>query len=107
MNTPEQLRDIGIATRENAADPRLMLAVDKVIARWIETGRRFSANEIRDEVPLIAGDLVGPRLRAASMRKPAEIVAVGEVRSSLLSTHAKPIKVWQSAEVVAAIRGAA
>jgi hypothetical protein len=104
--TPEALRDAGIATRENAADPRLILAVDAVIARWVESGRRFSANEIRDEVPTLAADLVGPRLRAASMRKPTEIVKVGEVRSSLLSTHAKPIAVWQSAAVVAAERAA-
>lgn len=105
--TPEALRDAGIAQRENAADPRLLLAVDKVIARWVESGRRFSANEIRDEVPVKAADLVGGRLRAASMRKPAEIVKVGEVKSTLLSTHAKPIGVWQSTEVVAAERGAA
>lgn len=98
--TPEGLRDAGIAQCENGADPRLILAVDAVVARWTESGRRFSANEIRDEVPLIAGDLVGPRLRAASMRRPAEIVKVGEVRSSLLSTHAKPIAVWRSALAV-------
>jgi hypothetical protein len=99
MNSPEQARDAGITTRENHSDPRLILAVDKVIARWVESGRRFSANEIRDEVPTLAADLVGPRLRAASMRKPTEIVKVGEVKSSLLSTHAKPIAVWQDARV--------
>lgn len=104
---PERLRDAGIAQRENGADPRLILAVDAVIAKWAASGRRFSANEIRDEVPTLAADLVGGRLRAASMRRPAEIIAVGEVKSSLLSTHAKPIKVWLSAEVTAAERGVA
>lgn len=106
-HAPEALRDAGIAARENHSDPRLILAVDAVIARWVESGRRFSANEIRDEVPTLAADLVGGRIRAAAMRKPAEIVKVGEVKSSLLSTHAKGIAVWQSAEVVAAERGAA
>lgn len=105
--TPERLRDAGIAQRENAADPRLILAVDAVIERWAASGRRFSANEIRDEVPVKAADLVGGRLRAASMRRPAEIAKVGEVKSTLLSTHAKPIAVWQNAEVVAAARAAA
>ena len=40
------------------------------------------------------------------MRKPAEIVAVGEVKSSLLSTHAKPIKVWLRADLALAERAA-
>ena len=107
MRTPTQLRDAGIAAAENAADPRLILAVDAVIERWTASGRRFSANEIRDEVPTLAAHLVGGRLRAASMRKPAEITKVGEVGSSLLSTHAKKIAVWQNAEVVAAERATA
>lgn len=96
--TPEDLRDAGIAHVENGADPRFTAAVDRVIARWAESGLRFSANIIRDEVPTAAADLVGPRLRAASMRRPVEIVKVGEVRSTLLSTHAKTIAVWQSPE---------
>jgi hypothetical protein len=107
MSTPTALRDAGIAARENAADPRLILAVDAVIEKWTASGRRFSANEIRDEVPTLAVDLVGGRLRAASMRKPTELVKVGEVGSSLLSTHAKKIAVWQRADVALAKRGAA
>lgn len=107
MTTPTILRDAGIASAEHAADPRLILAVDAVIEKWAASGRRFSANEIRDEVPSLASHLVGGRLKAASMRKPAEIAAVGWVRSSLLSTHAKPIVVWVRADVAAAEAGAA
>lgn len=101
MTTPTHLRDTALAAQEHAADPHLILAVDAVIERWIASGRRFSANEIRDEVSTAASDLVGGRLRAASMRRPVGLVKVGEVKSSLLSTHAKPIAVWQRADVAA------
>lgn len=94
MTSPADLRDAGIAQAELAADPRLILAVDSVIDRWSNSGRKFSANEIRDEVPVAAAHLVGARLRAAAMRRPIEIRKVGEVRSTLLSTHAKNIAVW-------------
>jgi hypothetical protein len=102
MSTPEQARDAGIAAAENAADPRLILAVDAVIAKWVASGRRFSANEIRDEVPTLAAHLVGGRLKAASMRRPVEMVKVGSVRSTLTSTHAKEIATWCGVDAVAA-----
>jgi hypothetical protein len=95
MSAATEARDAGIAAAEYAADPRLILAVDAVIQRWIDSGRRFSANDIRDELPSFARTIVGGRLRAAAMRKPQEIRVVGEVQSDLTSTHAKPIKVWQ------------
>lgn len=93
---PEQARDNAIAAAETAADPALVAAVDAVIARWTTSGRKFSANTIRGEVPTPALHLVGGRLRAAALRRPVEIVAVDEIGSDLTSTHAKPIKVWQS-----------
>ena len=96
--TPELARDAGMATAENAADPRLMLTVDRVIAEWAASGRPFSANDIRAALPASAGPLVGARIKAASMRRPTEIVAVGRTRSSLVSTHSKDIAVWQGAE---------
>lgn len=98
-SSPESARDAGIASAEQAADPRLILAVDAVIDRWIASGRRFSANEIRDEVPTLASGLVGARVMSAFMR--GDIKKVGEVRSTLRSTHAKPIGVWQDAYLVA------
>lgn len=91
---PEQLRDEALANAEQAADPRLSLAVDKVIAEYAATQMPFSANDIRDSLPVVAAPLVAARIRAAYMRKPPDIRAVGYTRSSLPSTHAKPLVVW-------------
>ena len=91
----ELARDAGMEQTTNAADPRLILAVDKVIADHNATGKPWSANDIRDALPVVAGPLVGARVRAAAMRKPTEMTQVGWTRSSLRSTHAKPIAVWQ------------
>lgn len=87
--TPEQARDAGIALRENAADPRWIAIVDAIIQRWARSGRKFSANTIRDEVPVAARDLAGGRILSALNRK--DIKRVGYVKSSLVSTHSKPI----------------
>lgn len=91
----ELARDAGMEQTTNHADPRLNLAVDKVIADFNATGMPWSANDIRDALPVVAGPLVGARVRAASMRKPREMVPVRKTRSSLRSTHAKEITVWQ------------
>lgn len=93
--TPELARDAGIAQATNAADPRLILAIDRVIAMHNASGLPWSANDIRDALPVVAGPLVGARVRAAAMRKPTEMVPVRKTRSSLRSTHAKEIAVWQ------------
>lgn len=96
MSTLSDLaRDAGMAQAEAAADPRLMLAVDKVIADFNEAEMPWSANDIRDALPVVAGPLVGARVRAAAMRRPKEMKQVGWTRSSLTSTHSKPIAVWQ------------
>jgi hypothetical protein len=99
--TPEAARDTALAAQTHAADPRLLLAVDAVIERYAASGRRFSANELRDDVPTLASHLVGNRLRAAFMRK--ELVPVGKVRSTLRSTHAKEICTYVGAEHVEAV----
>lgn len=91
-------RDQGMDAATHAADPRLVLMVDKAIADANATGRRWSANDIRDALPASAGPLVGARVKAASMRKPAEMVPVGRTRSSLRSTHAKEIIVWRGVQ---------
>lgn len=88
-------RDAGMEATEAATDPRLILAVDKVIADFNDAGMPWSANDIRDALPVVAGPLVGARVRAAAMRKPAEMEQVGWTRSSLTSTHSKPIAVWR------------
>lgn len=91
---PTALRDAGMAAAEAAADPRVLLTVDKVIADAIASREPFSANTIRERLPVTSQGLVGARMNAASMRRPVEMVAVGEEPSNLPSTHGKPIAVW-------------
>lgn len=104
MTTPDQARDAGIAERENAADPRWVAIVDTIVERWAKSGRPFSANDIRDEVPAVAQRLVAGRLRSAWMRKPRLIEPVGEIKSDLTSTHAKKICIWIGADFAEAYR---
>ena len=94
MSAAEQLRDEGMAATTHAADPRLILAVDKAIAEFNATGMPWSANDLRDALPVVAGPLIGARVRAAALRKPTEMVKVGLTPSSLRSTHAKEVAVW-------------
>src|SRR5687768_11624888 len=95
FGTPEQARDGGMAAAENAADPRVILIIDGLIAEYNDRGLHWSANDIRERVPVSAGPLVGARVRAAAMRRPREMVKVGEEPSTLRSTHAKNVAVWK------------
>jgi hypothetical protein len=97
---PEDLRDAGIARREQHADPRLIAIVDVKIAEWAEVGSEFSANDLRKALPDSTQDLVAGRVISARNR--GLIVAVGYVKSNLLSTHGKPLTVWLGAEAAAA-----
>jgi hypothetical protein len=94
----EAARDAGMALVEEHADPRAILHIDAVIGRWNASGRIWSANDIRDELPVADEHLVGARVRAASQRRPREMYPVGYTPSTLLSTHAHPIRTWQGAE---------
>ena len=98
MTTPATLRDRGMALAEAYADPRVILAIDAVIAEANASGRPWSANDIRDRLPVSSHALVGARVRAAAMRRPVEQVRVGYVPSDLPSTHAHPVAVWVGAE---------
>jgi len=84
-------RDEGMQTAENAADPRLILAIDKVIAELNASGMPWSANDAREAMPTVSSGLVGARVHAAALRKPAEMVRVGMTRS----TKRAWIAVWQ------------
>ena len=92
-----ELRDAGIAQAEQATDPRVTLTIDAAIEDAIASGRRFSANNIRDKFPVCDQHLVGGRMRAyATKRVDGQplMVCVGRTPSTLASTHAHEIKVW-------------
>ena len=91
-------RDEGMALVEQAADPRVILAIDAAISRANASGRVWSANDIRDQFPVADEHLVGARVRAAATRRPREQYPVGYTPSTLLSTHAHPIRMWQGAD---------
>jgi hypothetical protein len=91
----EQLRDEGMQQAEDHADPRRKIMVDDAIAAANASGRDWSANDIRDQLPVVCSGLVGARVRAAFMRRPVEMIAVGEVRSNLPTTRTKRITVWR------------
>lgn len=99
--SPESLRDAGIAARENAVDPRWIVIVDSIIESAAMSGERFSADDIRKSVPVVALGLVGGRVRSFLMRK--EIVMVDEVRSTWPPTHHKKIGVYVGAQYVQAV----
>lgn len=94
MSTATEARDAGMRQAEDHADPRLILAIDKVIAEAIESGEPFSSNTIRHLFPTVRSGLVGSRVHAATLRKEPRLVKVGEEPSTLKSTHAKPVGIW-------------
>jgi hypothetical protein len=87
-------RDAGMAQALNAADPRIVLAIDEAIAKANASGEAWSANDIRDQFPTCRPGLIGERVRAAYMRRPREMTSIGRTPSTLKSTHAHEIKVW-------------
>lgn len=90
-------RDEGIAQVENGADPRVILAIDAEIQKAIDSGRRFSANDIRDKFPVSDEHLVGARFRAHVQKRTDGhplMVCVGRTTSTLKSTRSHEIKVW-------------
>lgn len=98
--SPELLRGAGMEAATNAADMRTVAWIDALIDAANESGVAWSANDLRNQLPTTSQGLVGARIRAASMRRPLEMVAVGEVKSNLNSTHAKTIKVWRGTRAV-------
>lgn len=72
--------------------------VEDVVASFGADGDVFSANDFRHLLPEAAHRHIGAVLNSMSARRPAAIVAVGEIRSTAASTHGKPVKVWRLAE---------
>lgn len=92
--SPTALRDAGMRAAEDNADPRVMLTVDAVIGEAVDSGIPFSANDIRDRLPMTSRGLVGARVRAWSQQRPQVMWPVDRVASNLPSTHGKEIIVW-------------
>lgn len=91
------LRDEGTAQVENGADPRVILTIDAVIQKAIDSGERFSANDIRDELPVAHENLVGARVLSFVGRRVdghPVMKKVSTTPSSLPSTHHHDIGVW-------------
>lgn len=94
LTAGEAGRDAGMAQAEHAADPRVILLIDKAIAEANASGKRWSANTIRDQFAVTSQGLVGARVRAATQRRPREMKHVDWIPSNLKSTRHHEIKVW-------------
>jgi hypothetical protein len=93
----EQGRDEGMRQAEDHADPRVILAIDAAIDRANASGEPWSANTIRDQLPTVTSKgLVGARVRAAAMRRPAEMEPTGRYpKSNLPSTRSARVTEWR------------
>ena len=78
--------------------PPPTLPVAPAIAEYHAPGLPRTPHDLRDALPVVAGPLIGARVRAAALRKPTEMVKVGLTPSSLRSTHAKEVAVWVGVE---------
>lgn len=87
-------RDEGMAQADQGADPRVILMIDAAIARANASGKRWSANTIRNQFSVSSQGLVGARVRAAAQRRPREMKCVDTEPSTLKSTRHHDIKVW-------------
>lgn len=93
----EQGKTDGMEQAELHADPRIAAGIDLAIEKAIESGRRFSANTIRDQTAASGQGLVGSRFNSYVNRRVDGhplMVHVGWTKSNLPSTHNHDIKVW-------------
>lgn len=93
----ERRKDDGMEQAQVHADPRVQASIDLAIEKAIASGRRFSANTIREQVPASGQGLVGARFNSYAQRKVDGrplMVCVGRTSSDLPSTHNHEIKVW-------------
>lgn len=100
-------RDAGTAVADQAADPRVIVAIDAKIQAAIDSGRRFSVNDIRHEFPVSAENLVGSRFRSFTYRRVDGhplMVRVGHTATTSAAGHAREVKVWLGWDAAAAIQ---
>lgn len=93
----DQGRVEGMQQAEDHADPRITAGIDLAIEKAIASGRRFSANTIRDQIAESGRGLVGARFNSYVNRRVDGhplMAHVGWTASDLPSTHNHQIKVW-------------
>jgi hypothetical protein len=93
----EQAKAEGMEQAQDHADPRVTAGIDLAIEKAIDSGRRFSANTIRDQTAQSGQGLVGARFNSYVNRRVDGhplMVHVGWTTSDLPSTHNHQIKVW-------------
>lgn len=90
------LQQRGMRLVEDASTDEQRAAIDTVIAEWARSGRCFSLNDLRDELPTTRPALRGARVMAAArhglIRKTDE-----RVPSTLPSTRGHELPVWVGA----------
>lgn len=95
MTAPTSLAVVGQHQVTDHSDGRVVAIVDKVIGDAIDSGREWSLNDVRAELPACHPNLIGSRVALAARRGLIELVRFE--RSSLPSTHGAWIKVWRAA----------
>lgn len=85
-------RDDAVALVESSADDQDRKVIDQAIRAVAQSGKPFSANDIRPVLPRVRAALIGARFLAASKR--GEIRKVGFVQSTDPGTHAHPVALW-------------
>ena len=84
----------GMARATAASAPSAIAQLDSLIARYAVTGKPFSSNDLRSQLPAgIKKAAVGARFSHASRQ--GLIRAVDWVASTDPGTHSHPVRVWQ------------
>lgn len=78
---------------DGPADEHDKLVIDRVIYAMAAQGQPFSVNDFRELLPRVRNALISHRLRAAM--NAGVITRVGKTPSTLKSTHAHEINVYQ------------
>lgn len=90
----DALAQEGMAKATAASAPDAITALDQLIARYAATGKPFSSNDLRDQIPEgVRPNAIGGRFREAARK--GLIRSVGWVPSSKQNTHGHPVRVWQ------------
>jgi hypothetical protein len=69
--------------------------IDRAIAHLAATRQEFSANEVRELLPVVSGALIGSRFMAAYRR--GDIERIGDVFATHAEGHGRRISLWRKA----------